>query len=377
MMEVKTNIKLSMDKLINFFNFEAIETPKFIEKRNQDWVSFGEDNLYPNLLLELYQTSAIHSTAINSKADAVKGEGLVNIGETIVNSKNETLNDIFAKLVLDQCIYGAFALNVRWARGGQKIAEIYHLPVKNVRSGKLNEDDEVMEYYYSNKWENTRKYKPKVYPSFNAIKTKGEYASQIYYAVNYSGGNETYNLPSYVGALNDIDLDSRISRYHNAQIQNGLSPSLWVNFPNGEPEESIQRRMFDDLNESYAGENNAGRLILTFSEDSNTAPQITPIQSTNDGLYTTLEERVTSRVLTAHRITSPLLVGIRTTGAGLGSNSEEIDTAFTHFMSTVIEPIQKLMKANLKPILTSFGINQPLEIIPSKMDWNKNNDEII
>lgn len=365
-----------MNNLINIFKFESIKPPVFTEKRNQDWVSFGDDNLYPEMILNLYQTSAIHSTAINSKRDAIVGEGIESYGQEIVNKNEETLNDIYSKIAIDYAINGAYALNIIWSRDGKSIAEMYHIPVKNVRSGKLNEQDRIEDYYYSSNWSNTRKYKPTRFAPFSSMDNKGENASQIFYPIHYQGGNEVYNLPSYVGALNDIDLDARISKFHNSQIQNGLAPSLWVNFPNGEPEESLQRRMYDDINESYAGEDNAGRLILTFSEDANTAPIITPIQSTNDGLFTTLEERVTSRVLTAHRITSPLLVGIRTTGSGLGSNSDEIDTAYTHFMSTVIEPMQKFINTSLLRTLKYKGIDE-LNIIPSKMDWNKNNDQIL
>lgn len=373
----KKNIKFLMDNLINIFKFDAIQTPIIKERRNLDWVSFGDDNMFPNLLLDLYQTSAIHSTAINSKVDAVKGEGIKNIGDTIVNKDQETLNDIYEKITVDMVITGGFALNVIWNRAGDAIVEIYHLPVKNVRSGKRNEEDRIEEYFYSNHWNNTRKYPPIRYAAFSITDNKGENASQIYYPLNYSGANEYYNYPSYMGALNDIDLDARISRFHNSQIQNGLAPSLWVNFNNGEPEDADKRRLFDSINDSYAGENNAGRLILTFTDGSDTAPTINTLQATNDGLYTTLEERVQSRVLTAHRITSPLLVGIRATGAGLGSNSDEIEVAYTHFTSTAIQPIQRNINKNLYKITKLMIGDTPINIIPSKMDWNTTNDTLI
>ena len=364
------------NKIISFFNFDAIQTPIIREKRNQDWVSFGDNNLFPDLLLELYQTSSIHATAINAKRDAIIGEGIENIGEVIVNDDQETLNDIYNKITLDFCLTGSFALNVIWNRAGDKIVQIYHLSSKNIRSGKKDENDKITEYFYSNHWNNPRKYPPVKYTAFSATNNKGENASQIYYPINYSGGTEYYNSPEYMSALNEIDLDARISRFHNAQIQNGLAPSLWVNFNNGEPEDDVKQQLYDDINESYSGENNAGRLILTFS-DKDTGPDITPLQITNDGVYTTLEERVQSRILTAHRITSPLLVGIRATGAGLGSNSDEIEVAYTHFYSTTIEPMQRIINKNLYRITRLLIGDDRINIIPSKMDWNKTNDQIL
>lgn len=357
--------------MVKTFTFEAMGLPVFKEVRGKDWVSYGEDNLYPNELIELLQTSAIHNTAIQAKFDAVVGEGVADVGESIVNSKGETLNEIYERVAFDKTTFNGYALNIIWNRAGDKIAEIYHLPFANIRSGKMNEDDSITEYYYSNNWSNTRKYKPVMYSAFSTTENRGDNASQIYYQYDYSPASDVYPLPDYIGAVNDIELDARISRFHNANISNGLSPSLFINMPNGEPEQDEMRRLYRDINASFSGEENAGRLMLTFSEGPELAPQIQTIDAANDDYYIILEERITSRILTAHRITSPLLVGIRTTGAGLGSNSEEIQVAYTHFLSTVIQPIQKSINRSLSKILNLMAPDSPsmIQVIPSKMDF--------
>lgn len=350
---------------------EALDLPVFKEVRGKNWVSFGDKNLYPDKIIDLYNTSAMNATAINSITDAVKGEGVVNIGETIVNTDGETLNEIYEKIALDYVLFNGFVLNVIWNRGGDKVVEMYALPFDKVRSGKLNEEDKVDEYYYSSNWSNTRKYPPVRYKSYSSTDNKGENASQIYYCFSYTPGNMIYPLPSYVGALNDIQLDARISRYHNSNISLGFAGGVLINLPAGEPTPDEQRAIYRDLVKSFTGEDNAGRLFLSFSEGADLAPQIQTIESGNDDYYTTLETRISSRIMTAHRITSGRLIGVRDEG-GLGNNADEIQVAYTHFSSTAIEPKQKKINKGLEKVLTYMGIDEPVVVIPSKLDFNKN-----
>ena len=357
--------------MIKIFNFEALDLPVFNEVRGKDWVSFGKDNLYPDKLIELYQSSAMNGTAINSITDAVKGEGLLNIGDTIVNSEGETLNEIYEKIALDYVLFGGYSLNVIWNRGGDKIVELYHLCFDKVRSGKLNEVDVVEDYYYSSNWKNTRKYTPVRYKSYSTTDNKGDNASQILYCFDYTPGNLMYPLPSYVGAINDIQLDARISKYHNSQISNGFSGGILINLPQGTPTPEEQRMIYKDLVNSFTGVDNAGRLFLSFSEGADLAPQVQSVTSTNDDYYVTLEQRISSRILTAHRITSGRLIGVRDEG-GLGNNADEIEVAYTHFSSTAIEPKQKKINKCLSKVLIFMGINEPISVIPSTLDFNKN-----
>lgn len=357
--------------MIKIFNFEALDLPVFNEVRGKEWVSFGNDNLYPDKIIELFNTSAMNGTAINSIRDAVNGEGIAEYGNMLVNTLGDTLNDLYERISLDYTLFNGYALNAIWNRGGDKVVELYHIPFEKIRSGKLNEEDVVEEYYYSSNWSNTRKYKPVRYKSFDPTDNKGDNASQIFYCFDYTPGNMIYPLPSYVGALNDIQLDARISKYHNANISNGMSGGIFINLPNGEPTPDEQRALYKDLTKSFTGEDNAGRLFLSFSEGAELAPQIQTITSANDDYYTTLETRISSRILTAHRITSGRLIGVRDEG-GLGNNANEIEVAYTHFISTAIEPKQKKINKCLSRILRFMGVEEPLVIIPSTIDFNKN-----
>lgn len=346
-------------------NFKAINTPEIKEVRGKDWVYYGEDNLFPQLLIDLYDKSAIHHTAIEAISDGIYGEGINLIGDEYVNLKGETVNEVFEKISLDYTLYQGFALNVVWNKEGSAIAEIYHLPFSDVRSGKMNDDGEVSEYFYSVDWKNTRKYTPVPYRAFDVTNTKGDNASQIYYCYNYTPGNYSYPLPAYVGALADIQIDIDTAVFHASNLSSGLSPSMFIQFRNGVPSPEEQRDIYRQIEDTFSGAENAGRFFLAFSEPGKEM-QVEPITATNDSYYLTLEERITSRILTAHRITSPLLLGIKD-AAGFSNNADEIVIAYSHWEGTVIEPKRKKVVDNYAYALRLMGYNIKVEVIPSKL----------
>ena len=346
-------------------NFESIKTPIIQEKRGKNWVDFGQDNLYPQLLIELYNNSAMHRTAIEAIVDGVVGEGFKMFGDEYVNTQDETMNEIFEKIARDYELFGGYALNVIWSRDGENIAEIYHLPFNNVRAGLMNEDEEIEEYYYCSDWKQYRKYKPVAYPAYSKTDNSGDNASQIYYCFDYTVGQYYYPLPSYVGAINDIDTDARISRFHANNLKNGLAPSMMLTFRNGIPTSDEQTEIWKDIERTFSGEENAGQFFLNFSEPGR-EPTVEAIENANDDYYVTLETRITSRILTAHRITSPLLLGIKD-ASGFSSNADEINTAYNHFMGTVIRPDQKKLLSTFGKIINQTGRTVKLEIEPAKI----------
>jgi len=352
--------------------FEAIQLPKIEEKKGKEWIDFGGNNLYPQLLIELYNNSAMHHTAVDAKIQGIVGEGFKLFGDEFVNSHGETIDEIFEKITLDQVLFGGYALNVIWSRDGENIAEIFHLPFNNVRSGVLNEEEQIEEYYYSSDWAKYRKHRPVAYPAFSTTDNTGDNASQIYYCYDYTVGNYYYPLPSYVGALNDIDTDARISRFHRSNLQQGLAPSMMLTFRNGIPTADEQTEIWRDIEKTFAGEDNAGKFFVNFAEPGR-EPTVEAIQNANDTYYVTLEERVTSRILTSHKISSPLLLGIKD-ASGFSNNADEINTAYNHFMGTVIVPEQKKLVKSFNKMINMTGKTIKLEIEPAEILYTVNVD---
>ena len=346
-------------------SFEAIQLPYIAEKRGKDWIEFGSNNLYPDLLIELFNNSAIHATSINAKTDAITGEGFRFFGDDVINSKGETIDEVFAKIALDYLMFGGYSLNVIWSKDGENIAELWHLPFNNVRSGVMNEDEEVEHYYYSGNWANVRKFPPRAYAAYSTTENKKDNASQVVYYFDYTLGNSYYPLPSYVAAINTIDTDSRISKFHRSNLQSGMAPSMMMTFRNGIPTADEQSAIWRDIQNTFGGEENAGKFMINFSEPGR-EPTLEAIAPTQDSYYVVLGERISSIILTSHRITSPMLLGIKD-ASGFSSNADEIQTAFNHFMGTVIAPDQKKLVKSFNKIINQMGRTIKLEVIPSNI----------
>ena len=350
---------------VNGAQFQAVELPDIKEVRGKEYMYYGNLNLFPQSLIELYDTSAMHHTCIDAITAGIVGDGIEIIGDEYVNQKGETIDEIFEKVSLDYTLYNGYAINVVWNKERTKIAEMYHLPFANVRSGKPNEEDEVEEYMYSADWANLRKYPYQTYKAFDTTDNKGDNASQVFYFYNYTPGNQVYPLPNYVAAMNDISLDAQVSRFHANNIANGLAPSMFVQFRNGVPSPEERRDVYKEIEKTFTGTENAGRFFLAFSEPGKEM-QVTPIDSANDDYYLLLEQRISSRILTAHRITSPLLLGIKDS-TGFSSNADEIKVAYAHFEGTVVEPKRKKIVSGFGYMLRLAGYNVGIKIRPNKL----------
>ena len=351
-----------MDKKakLNFSNIErfSYKSRSLKEKDHKGkFIKFGADNQFPDYLIDLYNHSSVHAACINAIVEAVKGEGLVTENESVLDKANkhgESWNDIYNKISLDYKIFGGFALEIIWSRDRSRIAEVYHIDFSYIRAKEKDYRNHIPGYYINNDW---RKYAygnidltdVPYLPMYNPM-TRAEEPKQILVHQPYRPGQEYYPLPDYVAASKVVDLDQAVDNFHINNINNGLAPSLSITtFTNANEDE--RQAIESMLKQQYAGTNNAGNLLYIDVDDPVNAPQITPINSNGtDTYYTTVNDMVTQKILSAHRITSPALLGIKE-NTGLGNNAEELETAYRLFLNTVVTPYQQSILSVLERIL--------------------------
>ena len=336
-------------KKFNFRTFpkQTVNGVSLIERKNQFYISFGVDNAFPQKLIDLMNYSSINNTCINATVEAIIGNGLTsNYPETLdfANTEGESWNDIFKKVAKDLKLFGGFALEVIWSKDRSKIAEVYHIDFSYLRAKEKNFRGKVPGYFIWDEWDMTTPYVNQsledipYLPAYNPLK-KMEEPNQIYAYYAYRPGMRYYPLPDYVAAIKVIELDAQVDNFHLNNITNGLTPSLAITtFTNANEEE--REAIEAMLQAQYAGTDNAGRLIYIDTDSPENAPQITPIQSNGtDEYYTTINDLVTQKILTAHRITSPEIFGIMTPGK-LGGK-DEVANAYLLFLNTVVKPFQQ------------------------------------
>ena len=350
---------------LNLVELSHYNIPHIVEKTNQDWVSFGEDNLYPNYLLELFLGSAINGALIKSIGAMIYGEGLAatNADENEATKESflklngllhDSPDDVLKDLAMDLKLFGGCYVNVIWSRDRKSISKISHIGAQYIRSGKMV-DGEIDTYYYSSDWSNFKKaeHKPRPYKAFNT-KDRTQ-ASQILMIRDKNPALFYGFAPDYVASTDYIQLDLEIAQFHLANISNGMFPSMAINFKNGIPSDDQRRTIERQINSKFSGSGNSGRILLTFNDGGDTTPEIVPLDTNNASeSYQFLSKEVVNKVLSGHRVTSPLLFGIRAEGGGLGNNAEELKNAFSLFNSSIIVPFQSILIKGLEKI---FKVN--------------------
>jgi hypothetical protein len=342
----------------------------FIERKNQFYISFGADNGFPNKLIDLMNYSSIHGTCVNATVDSIIGNGLTsNMPETLdfANYEKESWNDILKKVAKDLKLFGGFALEIIWSKDRTAIAEVYHIDFSYLRAKEKNFRGKIPGYYIWDEWNGINSYVNQsledipFLPSFNP-NTKLEEPSQIYVYQAYRPGMRYYPVPDYIGALKVIELDAQVDNFHLNNITNGVVPSIAITtFTNANEEEREAIEIM--LRNQYGGTENAGSLIYMDVDSPENAPVITPIDHRNgtDVYYTTINDLVAQKILTAHRITSPMMLGIKTEGQ-LGGR-QEVQDAYLLFTNTVIKPFQQVILDCFDEILKhNFGNDYTLGI---------------
>jgi len=328
-----------------FVNLSTYTSPEVKEVNGADWIEYGEDNDYFQYLIDRYNGSPTNNAAINGISQAIYGKGLnATDSQRKPNEYAQMVSlfrkDVVRRLCYDLKLMGQCAIQVIYSKDRSKIAQLEHMPIETLRAEKCDEDGNVPAYYYFNDWANLKKTdEPLRIPAFGMSRENIE----IYYIKPYKSGFYYYSPVDYQGGLQYAELEEEVSNYHLNNILNGLAPSMLINFNNGTPNQQERQLIETKIAQKFSGTSNAGKFILAFNDNKESQAEITPVQlSDAHNQYQFLSEESTSKIMVAHRIVSPMLLGIKD-GSGLGNNAEEIKTASLLMDNTVIRPFQELL----------------------------------
>jgi len=277
--------------------------------------------------------------------------------------------DVVRRLAYDLKLAGQCAIQVIYSKDKKTIQRVEHLPVETLRAEKCSADDkQVQAYYYHPDWANAKPSdEPKRIPAFGV--SNSPQPIEILYIKPYKPGLYYYSSVDYIGGIQYAELEEEVSNYHLNNIMNGLSPSMLINFNNGIPDENAQTIIENKIKNKFSGSSNAGKFILAFNDDKESAADITPVQlSDAHNQYQFLSEESQKKIMVSHRVVSPMLLGVKDS-SGLGNNADELKTATILMDNTVIRPFQELLIDAFDQILAFNGISlnlyfktlQPLE----------------
>jgi hypothetical protein len=339
-------------------NLSQQEIPIVIEdtKTRYQWVPvgiIGPDDYFQNIT-DSYTTSTTHAACIEGIADLIFGKGLY--------SKSEGFQKILDKLmpqeeikraIFDLKLYGNASFQVYWNDEHTKIVKFYHIPVQTIRAEKIYDNPQIENYFYCVDWadQKAQRNKKKI-PAFGTSNEKME----LLYIKNYSPGKYYYSIPDWMSALQFAYVEAELSNLHLNNIENGFMPLVMINMNNGIPAPEERQTIESMIESKFTGTRNAGRFMISFNDDAERRPTLDTINIDNlHDKYKYVAEYAQDRILVGHRITSPLLFGIRTQANGFSSQSEEMKTAYSILQTMTINPFQNLIINFLTTALSEGG----------------------
>lgn len=372
----KTTPSKASNSKVSFVNLSTYTSPEIVETKNKEWVEFGADNNYFQFLIDRANGSATSSACITGISQMIYGRGLDATDSSKRPEQYARMLSLFKKddvrrFAYDLKLTGQCAIQVIYSKDKKSIAKVEHLPIETLRAEKCGaEDKQVQAYYYHPDWVNIKPSdKPLRIPAFGVSDTPKPI--EILYVKPYEAGMYYYSTPDYQGGLQYAELEEEVSNYHLNNIMNGLAPSMLINFNNGVPDEEKQTLVENKIKAKFSGSSNAGKFILAFNDDKESAADINPVQlSDAHNQYQFLSEESQKKIMISHRIVSPMLLGIKDS-SGFGNNAEELETATVLMQNTVIIPFQELLTDAFDKILAFNNISlnlyfktlQPLQFV--------------
>jgi hypothetical protein len=345
-----------MDNL-HIVNLASYNRPKISEDKNREWVEYGEDNDYYSYLIDLYTNSTTNNSIINGVTNMIYGKGLDALDSDRKPDEYAAMRSIFhdsclRKIVLDLKLLGEASFQVLYKNG--RVVRAEHFPRQTLRAEKCNENGEIEAYYYHPNWSKVKRSdKPQRIAAFGFGNGK---EPEIKIIKRYVSGYDYYCPVDYQGGLAYAELESEIADYLINDVQNGFSGTKVVNFNNGVPDREKQMQIKNDVMHKLTGARGE-KVIIAFNNNAESKTTVDDIPL-NDAPqhYEYLSRECSNKLIVAHRVTSPLLLGIRTENNGLGSNADEIKTAALLFDNITVKPYQELICEHIDDILAVNGI---------------------
>ena len=343
---------------IHVLNLSAYTSPVVSESKRENWVDFltEEGDEYFQVLIERYSNSTTNNAIINNVARLIYGKGLGALDANKKPNEYAQMMSLFhkedvRKMVLDRKMFGQFAVQVHYNDKHDKILKAYHIPVNLLRAEKCDKDGQITGYYYSDNWDDTKKYAPIRFGAFGYSKDKIE----ILFSKPYSVGMKYYAYPDYQGALPYALLEEEIADYLINEVQNGFSGTKVVNFNNGVPTDEQQQIISNKVLSKLTG-SRGQKVIVAFNNnaESKTTVEDIPLNDAPEH-YTYLSEECLRKIMLGHNVTSPLLFGISSTN-GFGSNADELKNSSVLFDNMVIRPFQEELLDAFDSILAFNGV---------------------
>lgn len=357
---------------ISIVNLSAYTSPVIQENKKNSYIEYGSDNNYFQYLIDRYLYSATNGAIITGIANMIYGKGLDALDSNKKPNEYAQMKSIIKdsdlrKIALERKLLGMASMQV--VKQKNLVKQVLHFPMQTLRAEKCNDKGQIEAWYYHHDW--TKKKPSEEAKRIPAFGFGNGNEVEIYVIQPYVSGFDYYSPIDYSGSLPYALLEENIADYQINDVQNGFSGTKVINFNNGVPSEEMRDKMKRDVMNKLTGARGE-KVIIAFNQnaESKTTVEDLPLNDA-PAHYEYLSKECFDKLIVGHRVTSPMLLGIRTGDGGLGNNADEIKTATLLFDNIVIKPYQLEIIDALDTILAVNSISlklyfktiQPLEFV--------------
>jgi hypothetical protein len=356
-----------MSKITSLSFSKQYQLPIEEKDSQRGFMKWGKKNDYPFFLIELLQGSAWHQGIIKNKTYYIAGGGLEAVsGDLTAFLANPfadfDMNEIAQRMAFDFEVFGAMAVIGTWNREGTKVVRWEHMDIDLIR---ITEDERL--YYVSDDWsalqQSAEKTNYRSYPALNENNRTGSFI--LYYkepSKQARGEKGIYPKPPYYGGITAIQTDVDISKFHMYELQNGFKAGTLINLASGEPETSEEeRKIKEQIKGRTQSVEDAGEIIITFSNGADEAPTVMPLNGNNlHERYAMTEKSVQQNILVAHSVVAPSLFGIAPNGS---FNAAETDDLFEIYKNTYVNSRQKQIEWLMNYMVQLSGAIGKLKLV--------------
>lgn len=343
----------------------------------QGFINWGNINDFPQMLTGLYYSSSTHKSCVDFLVTAICGESIDT--DSMMPNYGETWDSFISKLAMDLVLFGGYSFQVIMNKDG-KTYSFFHEPFNNVRCGKPDEDGNISEMWVCKDWTETAKNRPFVLPrfGFNEDEKIEKGKAYLFYYSRYSVDSEYYPLPHYYGALKAIQTEAELLRYDLKSVLNNFSANGVVALDRIDDEKE-RKQVIDGIQKMFTGAENSNTVMITFKNNSEDTPvTFTPFDKdiSNVNLFADNNSRTVDRILSAHRIANPTLIGLPNSGTGFANEGALLEASFNLLNKTVINNMRKEITMTINKMFKINGVNDTIKITPLSFNLSQLADKV-
>ena len=368
--------KLTRSSDLHQFSSKVERNEPIEKEAREGWITWGEDNIHPQLLNSWRYDNAVHGGIINQKVRFITAGGLTVEGDPtildnfrspftmqeVIESASDDLetaeqfyieykknldgnweaNNIEASLIRVDKTSMFFHYSEDWSIKQQSLEKTGYRTIKNIHNIDLNDElDRVCLMQVQTR------------PKQRVIKVKGKNTLTSSY----------YPIPNYSGALTSIKAGIKMTFFVYSEVSNGYKGGTWVNLANGVPATKEEEdKIVSKVKAEASDEDLWGGLVVTFSDGKEREPRISQINGNDlDKRYSSSKKDVVREIMIAHGVVSPTLFGL--ISDSMFGSKEEMEIAYVLFKDNYVKQRQRTI---IEPINWA---NKKLNDIDSKISF--------